>query len=168
MNPNCVELEKRVDGNGIAYYGLPDQAICKHCGQIFENAKAYVMRANSACTKCGRRYNSSDSEAMCGCGRHMVNVSDGKIVWYNNNWWSIRCLCFKVDQRLPRFIAKIAILETALENHKKMRLKFIRMKSHMKKLPCSNCGHPVGNRFVQKKDGLLCGTCGVHFEGDMP
>lgn len=167
-NPNCVTLEEHTAPDGTKYYGMPrspDKLYCKTCGCLFDQDRAYVLRANAPCAKCGRRYNGSNSESMCGCGRHMLSTSDSKTVWYDSNWWAVRCLLFKVDKRLPKLLSQLTEQEKIIQSYKKMRLKFIRMKNYMRKLTCSVCGEPVGNRFVQKGDGLLCGTCG-HLDGE--
>src|SRR4051812_3387264 len=99
------------------------------------------------------------TQVRCGCGKHVVSLTDDKLVHYDNEWWKLRCLFTKVDKRMPKILKKFETMQKEIDAYRKMRLKFVKMKRYMKQLACDNCGHHAGNRFKQEDDQLWCGTC---------
>lgn len=95
----------------------------------------------------------------CGCGRHGIDPKDNKVVMYKGAYWLLRCLFFKVDQRMPKVVRKYKDMERQAALARKMRLKFIQMKKLLRTVPCAKCDHNAGNRFAIIGDALYCGTC---------
>jgi len=118
---------------------------------------------DSECLKCKRpvdkKIEPKSVSTLCGCKRHQIVLGSDKLVHYQGNWWELRCLFFKVDKRMPKVIKKYQAMEREVAEARKMRIKFITMKNFMRKLSCDRCGHPAGNRFVQKGDSIQCGGC---------
>lgn len=141
---------------------------CVNCGRLTPFTSTFPY---GSCVNCGKHVGKKvekepEKKGMstkCGCGRHMLDVGGDKIVHYKNQWWELRCLFFKVDKRMPKVVQKYQKMEREVAEARKLRLKFIKMKKHIRKLPCSRCSHPVGNRFVQVGDGLYCGACNHDF-----
>jgi formylmethanofuran dehydrogenase subunit E len=98
-------------------------------------------------------------DVLCGCGRHMISPNDDDSIQYRERWWKLKCVFLKVDKRMPRILRRMEKMEKEIERHRKMRLKFIRMKKYIRQVPCNYCGEQVGNRFKQAGDGILCHGC---------
>src|SRR5579859_6167147 len=104
---------------------------CPSCRTPYEYWKPILEKVNPSCRHCGRPYKGygtmSDTSisamlshkgypnphalgaasmkgvsARCGCGQHMINLTNDKVVRYQDQWWLLRCLFYKVDQRMPR------------------------------------------------------------------
>ncbi len=142
---------------------------CVNCG--FPSAIADAIY-DAKCVKCEKYVNSKASPdekhlndygfnkaRLCGCLRHNVTVGGDKVVLYQNVYWELRCLFVKVDKRMPKIIRKYQEMEKEVGLSRKMKMKFVEMKTFMRGLRCSRCVHPAGNRFTTSGTKIFCGAC---------
>lgn len=137
---------------------------CSNCYNPTYTLNTFVDYPNLTCPVCRKeivleRKVSKGIDVQCGCGRHLISPTDDDVIVYRERCWKLKCVFLKVDKRLPRILRRMEAMEKEIARHRKMRLKFIRMKKYMRQLPCDYCGEQVGNRFKQVNDGILCNIC---------
>jgi hypothetical protein len=157
------------------YLTTNPQLICTNCRRTImpsdKNDKFWLKvvkqaaeTASSAASLCGWRGTSEERLpkgmiTLCGCKSHILTVGDDKVVFYKDKWWKLKCLFVRVDRRMRKIIDKFEEMEKEISLHRKMKIKFSKMKNFIKKLDCSYCGSVVGNRFIQIGNGIYCGKC---------
>ncbi len=154
---------------------------CSCCFAVLDKSYEDLEREHAAwvkglqtnhplCKRCGVPYRASkrmaQPEIVCACGLHNIQLSDKDAVCYESQIWRLSCLFRKKERRLPKMIQYCEKLESQVDSYHKMRVKFIRMKKLIAGMLCSNCGHPVGNRWRQHGSDLLCGGCANDIGGE--
>jgi transcription elongation factor Elf1 len=138
---------------------------CVNCGYpAYTQEEVKKEVASLQCPRCKNKVAEKGISTKCGCGRHFVTINGKDVVNYNGEFWQLTCLSIKIDKRMPKLLRLLDEKDRQIKAYRKMRLKFIRMKKFIRKMPCSHCGHNVGNRFKEIGDGLFCGICGQEMQ----